>query len=130
MAASYPKGFSAIHMIANKAGVPTPEGRSGLLQVMSEQASNMACVGVVVGGTGFWASTMRSFVTGMRFMTPRNFELRLHGTPEEVLAWLPQHHTQATGVPVDETALARVLKSVDTWPAEDASLFTRSSGPG
>jgi hypothetical protein len=131
MIAAYPTGMSAVHLIANKAGVPTPEARSGLMKIMSEQSKHLACVGVVVGGSGFWASTMRSFVTGMRFMTPRNFDLRLHGTFEEILTWLPKEHTKVTGVPVDEVALARVLGSVETWPEENSmSLFSRTSRVG
>jgi hypothetical protein len=130
MIASYPSGISTIHMIANKVGVPEAEARSALMKIMSEQAKHLACVAVVVGGTGFWASTMRSFVTGMRFMTPRNFDLRLHGTVDEVLAWFPKEHMKQTGVSVDE-ALARVLKSVDTWPDEDSDgLFSRASRTG
>lgn len=126
-----PKGISAIHVIADKVGVPTPEGRSGLMRIMSAQSKHLACVGVVVGGTGFWASTMRSFVTGMRFVTPRNFDLRLHGSVDEVLAWLPRAHTRVTGVPVDDAALARALHGVDTWPDEGPSdLFSGSSRTG
>jgi hypothetical protein len=130
MVAAYPSGFSAIHLIANKAGVPSPEARSSMMKIMSEQAKSIACVGVVVGGTGFWASTMRSFITGMRFMTPRNFDLRLHGTTAEVVDWLPKQHAKLTGISVDAKTLARVLDSVDAWPSETADLWARTSGTG
>jgi hypothetical protein len=130
MVAAYPGGFSAIHIIADKAGVPTPDARSGLMKIMNEQAKSIACVGVVVGGTGFWASTMRSFITGMRFMTPRNFDLRLHGTTAELIEWLPKQHAKVTGISVDAKTLERVLDSVDSWPSETADLWARTSGTG
>jgi hypothetical protein len=130
MAAAYPSGFSAIHLIADKAGVPNPDARSGMMKIMSEQAKSIACVGIVVGGTGFWASTMRSFITGMRFMTPRNFDLRLHGTTAEVVEWLPKQHAKLTEISVDAKSLARVLDSVGSWPSETADLWARTSGTG
>jgi hypothetical protein len=130
MATGYPRGFSAIHVIANKVGVPTPDGRSGLMKIMTEQSKSLACVAVVVGGSGFWASTMRSFVTGMRFMTPRNFDLRLHGSSLEVLEWLPERHEKITGVSINAAALARVLSSVEGWPNEESDMFARSGGVG
>jgi hypothetical protein len=124
MLESYATGCSAIHIISSTAGVPTPEGRAGLIEIMNERASKIACVAVVVGGTGFWASTMRSFVTGLRFMTPRNFELRLHGKPAEALEWLPKHSAKLTGVQVDEKALARALEAADTWPSDGSDVFS------
>jgi hypothetical protein len=128
MVAGYPRGMSAIHLIANKVGVPTPDGRAGLLKIMSEQSKSLGCVAVVVGGTGFWASTMRSFITGMRFLTPRNFDLRLHGSSMEVLEWFPQRHETTTGVSINAATLARVLSAVEEWPNEESDLFARTGG--
>lgn len=130
LAATYPSGLSAVHVIPNLVSVPTADGRNGLMRIMSRHAKSLACVAVVVGGTGFWASTMRSFITGMRFMTPRSFDLRLHGGVDEVIEWLPNKHSKLTGVPIDATALARVLESATTWPSESADLFERSSETG
>jgi len=130
MIATYPSGLSAVHVIPNRVSVPTAEGRSGLMKIMSRHAKSLACVAVVVGGTGFWASTMRSFITGMRFMTPRSFDLRLHGSVTEVIEWLPKKHSQLTGLPIDAKALARVLELAGTWPTESVDLFERSSGSG
>lgn len=117
---TYPAGLSAIHVIANNAGLPTPEARSGFIQIMQEKAAQLACVAVVVGGTGFWASAMRSFITGMRFMSPRSFDLRLHGTTSEVMMWLPKQHAKLTNVALDERQLERILETVPTWSTEDA----------
>jgi hypothetical protein len=126
MVANHPSGTSAIHLIANKVGVPTADGRAGLMKIMTEHSKSLACVAVVVGGTGFWASTMRSFVTGMRFITPRDFDLRLHGSIREVLQWFPAQHEKNTGVSIDAAALTRVLSSVAEWPNEESETFARS----
>jgi hypothetical protein len=121
----YPAGLSAVHVIASTAGLPTPEARAGFIKIMREKAAQLACVAVVVGGTGFWASAMRSFVTGLRFMSPRSFDLRLHGAPSEVMMWLPKQHTKLTGVTLDARQLERILESVPTWSTEDAQdLFS------
>jgi hypothetical protein len=125
---TYPAGLSAVHVLATTAGLPTPEGRAGLIQIMNEKAAQIACVAVVVGGTGFWASAMRSFITGLRFVSPRNFDLRLHGTLEEVLMWLPKQHAKVTGVAIDERQLMRTLESVATWPDEGSpDVFSSSA---
>jgi hypothetical protein len=123
--ASSPGGVSGIHLIADKVSLPTPEGRAGLVKLMTMSAERLACVGIVVGGSGFWSSTMRSFITGLRLLTPRSFDLRLYGTVEEVLDWFPRAHEQRTGVHLDRSELASLLEVASTWPAQCAgdSLF-------
>jgi hypothetical protein len=76
---------------------------------MKQNAEQVACIAVVAGGTGFWASAFRSFVTGLRWLAPRSFEIRLHGTIEEVARWLPAEHLKLTGVKLDPMRLQRLL---------------------
>jgi hypothetical protein len=101
--------MSNVHLIRDGALVPTPDARSGFVRMMQEHAEQLANVAVVVGGTGFWASMMRSAVTGMRFVSPRTFELRLHADPQEIVGWLPQAHLKRCGTSLPDSTLAELL---------------------
>ncbi|HEY2733959.1 MAG TPA: hypothetical protein VGI70_08240 [Polyangiales bacterium] len=85
----YPQGGSAIHIV--RAGVPLPgsDVREQLVKLSNEDALWLAAVGVVIGGSGFWASTMRSVITALRVVASREYEMRIHGSLEEVIGWLP-----------------------------------------
>jgi hypothetical protein len=100
---------SNVHIITESGGLPTPTARAGFIELMKEHADRLACVAIVVGGTGFWASALRSALTGMRLLAPRSFNYRLHGSVDEVVKWLPaQHHTR-TGEELDSRRLGQVL---------------------
>jgi hypothetical protein len=100
-------------LIREGALLPTPEARAGFLQMMRDHAEQLANVAVVVGGSGFWASMMRSAVTGMRFVSPRTFELRLHGRAEEIVRWLPRAHLARCGTHLSDGELADLLLAAE-----------------
>lgn len=106
---------SHIHLLKDRAGIPSPEARAGFIRLMRERTDEIACCAVVVGGTGFWASTMRSAITNMRFLAPRDFELRLHGAASEIPHWLSQTHAQRANNAITEEDLGRVLHDAEEW---------------
>ena len=110
----YPNGRSTIHIVANGADLPTAEVRTHFVNALKKNAGQLACVAVVVGGTGFWTSALRSFVTGLRWLAPRSFDFRMSTTIEEVAQWLPAEHGKRTGVDLDPRRLAQVLEG---WAA-------------
>ena len=120
--AQYPNGTSAIHLIREGAGMPTSEGRDGLTRLMNTNVDRLACVGVMIGGGGFWSSAIRSMITGMRALSSRAYQLKLVGSIEELVAWLPEPHERRTGIAVDPAELRRALETALTWtsnlPAE------------
>lgn len=109
----YPRGVSDIHVVKGNIGLPDAQTRQGLVQLMREVAPYMAALAVVVGGDGFWASTMRSLITGMRVLAPRSYDMRLHGKLSDVISWLPEVHARRTGVTLDPQALLAVLVRAD-----------------
>lgn len=114
----YPAGTSAIHLIAEGAGMPTPEAREGLIKLMNRKTDRLGCVAVVVGGSGFWASAIRSLITGMRAVSSRAYELKLAGSIEEVVAWFPDQHAKRTGISIDAKELASALRAANEWRAD------------
>jgi hypothetical protein len=110
----HPSGRSTIHIVAHGAGLPTPEVRKHFVDALKKNADNLACVAVVVGGTGFWTSALRSFVTGLRWLAPRSFDFRMMTTIEGVAKWLPVEHARRTGVELDAR---RLIEVIDAWAA-------------
>jgi hypothetical protein len=110
----HPTGRSTIHIVVHGAGLPSSEVRTHFVDVLKKNADQIACVAVVVGGTGFWTSALRSFVTGLRWLAPRTFHFRMFTTIEEVSRWLPDEHNKRTGIEIDPKQLVKV---VDAWAA-------------
>lgn len=115
MCEQHPEKVSHVHLLKNGIGLPSADARAGLVQIMKDHGTSVAACAVMVGGTGFWASAMRSTITAMRMLAPRVFELRLHGTLDEILEWLPDAHRQTTGVDIPDDAIARVLRNAENF---------------
>jgi hypothetical protein len=127
MRTTHPERVSHIHLVKNRAGSPDSAARSTLVKIMRDHGDGIANCAVVIGGTGFWASTMRSAVTSMRLLSPRAFEMRLHGTSAEILDWLPEAHEQRTGVRLEREVLAGLLQQAERW--FDDGMESARSGP-
>lgn len=56
-------------------------------------------------------------VTGMRGMSARSYELRLLGSIDELVNWLPAHHSQRTGIEITSEGLALATRAADRWDA-------------
>src|ERR1700730_8174704 len=51
--ATYPGGYSNVHLIPDRGtGIPAPEARAGLVRMAERLGSKLACVGVVLLGSG------------------------------------------------------------------------------
>jgi hypothetical protein len=105
---------SDIYIIAEGARLPEARVRDHFIDVVKSSSPFLASVAVVVGGTGFWTSALRSFVTGLHWLAPRSFDFHLHGSVEEVADWLPPVHERLSGVRLDPSRLQRIL---DEWTA-------------
>jgi hypothetical protein len=109
VSSAYPVGFSAIHLIAKRPPLPTSEAREKLIQATRTYSKNLACVGTVLEGSGFWASAIRSFIVGIRLVVPRSFEMQTYGSIAELAQWMAPLHTARTGVTVNAGELEKVL---------------------
>jgi hypothetical protein len=116
--AQYPMGTSAVHLIREGAGLPTSEVREGLVKLMNEKVERRGCVGIVVGGAGFWASAIRGLITGLRSASTREYPLKLAGSIDELVSWLPEPHFKRTTVALDRAELARALQAASQWLPE------------
>lgn len=108
----YPNGISTIHLVKGNLTLPDQPTRDAFVRLMKSSNSALACVAVVVGGSGFWASAARSLITGLRVLARGSFDMRLHGDTTEVTKWLPEKHAARTGVHVDAAQLSEALQFV------------------
>lgn len=108
---THPEGMSMLHVVLEGAGVPEAETRDALVALATARAERVASVAVAVLGSGFWASAVRSFVTGVRIACPRGFELAIHATIGEAVAWLPSGHAHRTGVYLSTSGLTAMASS-------------------
>jgi hypothetical protein len=106
----HPEGVSVVYLIANDAGLPTPEARAGVKELMARFSNKRACLAILVQGEGFWASAMRAVITGVRILVPLNFPMQIFSGVNELVAWLPERHERKTGVPVSPRELGVVLE--------------------
>lgn len=106
----FPHGISVIHVVKGNIALPEQGTREAFVRLMKSSNGVLACVAVVVGGSGFWASAARSLVTGLRVLARGEFEMRLHGEISEVVKWLPEKHAARTGVQVEPAQLSQALQ--------------------
>jgi len=116
-----PGGLSNVHVVEAGTGLPTPEVRELLIGLMRRRAHRRACLAVAIAGGGFWASTLRSFVTGMRLVSPRSFELGMHTSLEQVAEWLPGPHFEKTGTRLDRSRLLDALRRTEALSRSPSS---------
>lgn len=106
---------SYIHMLPDQVPLPEAQAREGLSYLMSHYEPYIACVAVVIAGTGFWASAMRSMVLGLRMLVRTPFEFRMESSAEAVLSWLPDEHAKRTGVRITAHELLELFLEARRW---------------
>lgn len=113
MAREHPEGVSVIYLIAENAGLPTPEARAGVMEMMARYRNKRACLALLIQGGGFWASAMRGAIIGVRLLVPGQFPMLISGEVAEIAAWLPEPHQQHTKTPIDSAALSVLLRQLE-----------------
>jgi len=107
---TFKERYTSIHIIKSGAGLPTSDGRAALVELLKERTGKLACVTVVLLGSGFWASAVQSMVTGLHMLAPSaSMKLRICETLDEAVAWLAKEHGALTGVDVSASELRTVL---------------------
>lgn len=105
--AAFPQGRSSIHLVCNGAGPPSPAAKDLFVRLMKDEAVQL--VGVVIQGSGFWASALRSAITSMQLESGRRVATRHHNDVAELVEWLPRAHLERTGVALDPARLRAVI---------------------
>jgi hypothetical protein len=109
-ARSLKEKYTSLHIIKSGAALPTADGRAALVELLKERTGKLACITVVLLGSGFWASAVQSMITGLHMVAPSgSTKLRICDTIEDAVAWLAKEHGTLTGVDVNASDLRTVL---------------------
>src|SRR5688572_27614214 len=95
--------------------IPESDVRDVVVQLIRYSAPHVACVAVILNSTGFLASAIRSFITGLRVLAPRSFDIHVYTALPEVIEWLPAEHARRAGVAVDPAKLETLLQTGMRW---------------
>jgi hypothetical protein len=108
----HPEGVSVVYLIRDGAGLPTPEARTAVREMMDQYRERRACLAVVLKGQGFWFSAISAAITGVRMLVPGQFPMLVCAEVEEVVAWLPVPHAARTGRRLPPAELRNVLQEL------------------
>jgi hypothetical protein len=117
MAIRSPGRHSSVAFLLDGLPGPLPEALP-LLNKLWEKRPDLACTAMVLEGSGFWASGLRSMITNSRREGGGEVPLKIGTSIEEIVDWFSIQHEKATGM--------------DIAPAElrEALAFARRRGEG
>lgn len=107
--AEFTHGISAMHLVQATFEMPDGPTRDTFVKLLRDGGGKLAVLSVVVGTGGFWASALRSLVTGLRVLSRGSFDLGLHRDIPEAVDYLLPRHLAKTSVPVDREQLTSAL---------------------
>jgi hypothetical protein len=110
----YPGGHSNVAFVLDGVPPPTPEAREIFTRLYNERISHLKCLAVILEGSGFWASTLRSSITNMQLEAGRTTAIGQYTSIDELAAWMAPIHTQRTGVAITALQLRVALKAART----------------
>jgi hypothetical protein len=105
----YPDGHSSVVFILDKLPAPPVDAREALGQLFAARSS-LACTAVILEGSGFWASGLRSMIANTHRTATGSVKLRVGTSIDEVLEWFPTEHARLTGIELDPQQLRTELQ--------------------
>jgi hypothetical protein len=104
-----PSGIGSIHWLDQGVALPTADARAALGELATRYPKHVMCVGVLLAGSGFWASATRSALTGIMLLAPRSFALRFFGDIGELAAFVVRELTQRGAPPSSPQQLTAAI---------------------
>jgi hypothetical protein len=108
MAARHPGGHSSVSFILDGLAGPTPEAQPTLKKVFAARAA-LGCAGIVLEGSGFWASGLRGMLNNAHREAGSRLMLKIETSVEQLVTWLAEEHSECTGVEIPPLQLCEVL---------------------
>lgn len=109
LAVRCPEGHSSVGFLLDGLPGPLPEAVPALTKVWTKRP-DLACTAVVIEGSGFWASGLRSMIANQRREGGGNVASKIGSSIEEVVDWLSAQNEQGTGVAIPPPELATALR--------------------
>ena len=110
-----PVRHSYLHLMTERVQLPNARARNEIAKLLPGLTEHVGVVVVVLEGSGFWSSALRGFLTGVRVLAPRTFDLRAESSIENVLSWFPAEHQKRTGVVVSREQIEYLALEAKSW---------------
>ncbi|HTU56878.1 MAG TPA: hypothetical protein VMF89_00565 [Polyangiales bacterium] len=95
----YPKS-SNVTLVMRETELPGTDARVALEELTAQYAPYIHSVALVIDGDGFWASMIRSFLTGLHLLRGHGYGCKAFPNTAEANPWLVPAHNAETGVSV------------------------------
>lgn len=109
--ATYPRS-SNVTLVMRETELPGADIRKALEELIAQYASSIHSVALVIDGDGFWASMIRSFLTGLHLLRGHGYRCKAFANATEASPWLLPSHNTDTGVSVSTRELDAACEAV------------------
>ena len=116
---------SNVSLVMRDADLPGAEARKALEHLTSEYAKVIHSVALVIDGSGFRASIIRSFLTGLHLLRGNGYRCKTFGKPAEANPWLLPPHNADTGVILTEREMQEACNAVFARMEQESAPFVR-----
>lgn len=101
---------SSVHLIINNAPVPASDARAALDALTKRYEDKLQCVVTMVEASGFMASAMRSFLTGLHVLARRAYKSKVAADVHDASTWLAANHRPQLSEAYEPSELEAVMK--------------------
>ena len=103
---------SNVSLVMRNADLPGADARAALERLTTDYASAIHGVALVIDGSGFRASIIRSFLTGLHLLRGNGYRCKTFGKPTEANRWLLDTHNAETGVVLTEREMQAACDAI------------------
>jgi len=108
LVALHPNGHSAVSFILDGLPAPEPEAQA-LISRVFEARSQISCLAIILEGSGFWASGLRSMLNNYHRQAGGPAALKVATSLDSVVTWFSEEHKKGTGVELLPKPLLSIL---------------------
>ncbi len=119
MTQRYPQGHSNVIFVLDGTPAPTPEANQAFAHVHDPNVSHLSCLGILIEGSGFWASGIRSAITNQRLSSQGKVRVRVSDKTDELIEWFLPEHAALTGAKFSPVEFRSALMMLRKLAAND-----------
>lgn len=117
---------SNVSLVLRNADLPGDEARVALERLTSEYARSIHSVALVIDGSGFRASIIRSFLTGLHLLRGNGYRCKTFAKPTEANPWLLPAHNADTAITLTEREMQEACEAIFARMSQESAPAARS----
>lgn len=102
--------MSTIHVVVPEVGPPGPDARKALVEMNDRLAYTVACGAIVIERGGLSGLAVRSAVTGMMIVAPKQYRVKVFDALEACATWVSEQHERTTSLSMPADEISRFLR--------------------